>query len=156
MPLVAAALGAAVGGLIGLLSAKKIADWNALGAAGSDLRAAFAPEQAIARTAPYYTWIASDFERILGAPERDLDKILEAAFIRHATAIEKFRFFVPVKSLAAYDSAWLNYYLEGKKIGFARYAYGDTGQDDFLRNVDAILRFTKRRRIFKWGAGDSW
>jgi hypothetical protein len=109
-------------------------------AAASELRAAFAPELAIVRTTPHNIW--TSWDRILGDPKADLNEILRAAFERrHAPAIEKFRFFVPASSRAAYDAASQDYYLEGTEIGFFRYMYGESGQADFFRHVDAIFRF---------------
>jgi hypothetical protein len=133
-------VGVALGGWIGYRSAKSLADRNGRRLAASDLRAAFAPELAIVRNTPRHTW--KSLERILGDPNADLTVILRAAFDRHAIAIEKYRFFVPVSDRPAYDVAWREYYMEDGTIGFARYMYGDTGQPDFFRHVDAIFRFT--------------
>jgi hypothetical protein len=129
-----------LGTAIGIWQATWLANRNAHRAAVSDLRAAFAPEMAIVRTTPHDTW--NSLERILGDPKVDLKEILRVAFERHATAIEKFRFFVRPASLSAYDATWRAYYMEEGKIGFLRYMYGDSGQTDFLGNVEAIFRFT--------------
>ncbi len=106
--------GIALGGVIGFLSATLIATQNARLAAGSKLRAAFAPELAIMRATPSNVRIP--LKDILNEPGRmppmDVTEILFAAFNRHAAAIEEYRFFIPARNRAAYEAAWQEYYPE--------------------------------------------
>jgi hypothetical protein len=132
--------GTALGGAIGYWSAIGVAKRNAHRAAGYDLRAAFATELAKVRNTPHHTW--TSLERIVGDPKDDLNEILRAAFERHATAIEKYRFFVPAAKRSAYQAAWQEYYMEEGKMGFQCYVHGKSGQDDFIRIVEAIFCFS--------------
>ena len=141
--------GTLIGGLIATCSATWIAKLNARMAAGSRLRAAFAPELAIMRATPSNErtpWkdILNEPERM---PEQDVTKFLLSAFeARHAAAIEEYRFYVPAKRREAYEETWKAYYLTGGSINFTAYMIGQESHEIFCRRVESILSFTK----FSW------
>lgn len=74
-----------VGAAIGVGSAVVVADRNAKHAAGAKLRAAFAPELALMRATPSVD--RTSLEQIKADPQTDLDRVLQAAFPRHAAAV---------------------------------------------------------------------
>ncbi len=134
-------VGGMVGSLIGFLGATGVANRTTFKTAGARLRAAFAPELAIVRATPSNASVP--LKDILGPAEKDLDRVLEAAFSRHGTAVEEFRFFVPPRSLAAYDAAWRGYYLAGGSIDFTGYMIGERSHEEFCERVEAIFQFTR-------------
>lgn len=138
--------GTALGGLIGFVSSTLIADRNARIAAGSKLRAAFAPELAIMRATPSNKM--TPWKDILKEPERmpdqDVTELLLSAFKdRHAAAIEEYRFYVPARKRAAYEDTWQTYYLTGGSISFTIYMVGLGSHELFCERVEAIFSFTR-------------
>ena len=137
MPVITLA-GVALGGLIGYLSASRIARLNSGIAAGAKLRSAFAPEIAQMRLTRTY----KNFNNV--------KTLLEGAFPRHAAAIEEYSFFVPRKDRAAYQKAWEDYCYKAGGVDFLEYAMGE-GEGEkpqelfelFQKRVKAILRFTQ-------------
>jgi Flp pilus assembly protein TadD len=89
----------AVGGLIGFLSARRISFFNARQQAVSNIRASFAPQLAYLKSIGAYV---TDKEEIRQRLHSDY---LNA----HAAELEKFRFFVKFKNIAAYDNACEQY-----------------------------------------------
>jgi hypothetical protein len=150
-------VGTVLGGGIGYLSAKGIANHTARLQAGSKLRATFAPELTIARTTPLEHW--HSLERLLdpkpkSGPKEALDELLLAAFQRHAIAVEEYRFYVPATARAAYEDAWRAYYEEEKEegrvgIGFLRYTARDGGPSLCCQRMEAISGFTFRLPLWE-------
>lgn len=127
--------GVALGGLIGYLSASRIAHLNARLAAGVKLRCAFALELASMRLAR-----TDEFGVV--------DRLLSEAFPRHAAAIEEYRFVVRRKDKPAYQQTWEKYYTNGGTTGgsvrWTDYYMGEKPKELFEQRVQAILRFTQR------------
>ena len=133
--------GTAVGGLIGFLSARWIAERSNKRAAGAKLRAAFAPELSLVRATPQGKW--TSLEHIVNKREGDnLDSILRRAFERHATAIEEHRVYVRPKDREAYQQAWESYYLVNGSVFFLDYMMNAEGHKQFCDRVEAIFRYT--------------
>ena len=126
--------GAVVGGLLGFGGTWFNNRLSFHRMAASDLRAAFAPEVAFMR---------------LTNIEGDAIKIkLEAAFDKHALAVEKFRYFVRTKDRDTYDQAWRSYYEQGPggSVRFYEYYMGaeqQKGKDSFHKHINLILVFAK-------------
>jgi hypothetical protein len=138
----------ALGSLIGLLSSVGLARLNARRIAGNDLRSAFAPELATVRIAPQS--FPTPLKDILDNGWKPLRTILEEAFVRHAIAVERYRSLVHAKDHTNYEAAWRTYYMEGSERGFSHYECGTLGQQDFIRNVEAILAFTRTPAARFW------
>lgn len=138
--------GTLIGGLIATGLATWIAKLNARMAAGSRLRAAFAPELAIMRATPSNE--RTPLKDILNEPgripEQDVTEFLLSAFkARHAAAVEEYRFYVPAKRRVAYEEAWKAYYFTGGSINFTAYMVGQESHQLFCRKVESIFNFTK-------------
>jgi hypothetical protein len=127
---VAAIVGAIIGGGIAFLTARFTINRTARAAAASKLRAAFIPEL-----------VAMKFDR--NQEKFDADRLLRAAFPRHAQAVEEYRFYVRAKDRDAYEKAWREYYEVGGSIRFFDYMMGDDPYGVFETRVNAILRFAK-------------
>ena len=106
LPVVAAIVGAIIGGGIAFLTARFTIDRTARAAAASKLRAAFIPEL-----------VAMKFDR--NQEKFVADGLLRAAFPRHAQAVEEYRFYVRAKDRDAYERAWREYYEVGGSIRFS-------------------------------------
>lgn len=126
--------GAIVGSGVGFLTARFTITRTARIAAASKLRAAFIPEL-----------VAMKFDR--SRKDFDADKLLRAAFPRHAQAVEEYRFYVRARDQAAYQEAWRKYYeVVGGSVRFFDYMPFDSNADPlgcFEARVKAVLWFAK-------------
>ncbi|MHB1220360.1 MAG: hypothetical protein ACYC1L_19415 [Alphaproteobacteria bacterium] len=114
VPLVAALFGALVGGGISFFTARHMAHYSERRVAASKLRAAFTLER-------YEIKFAKDGSSI--------ERLLQAAFPKHAQAVEEFRFFVKRKDQAAYEVAWRAYYEVGGSVRFFDYYMEKEGRE---------------------------
>jgi hypothetical protein len=121
--------GVVPGGLLGSVTAYGVGRIEAKRKAGNKLRAAFAPELASMR---------------LSAVDKkiNIEQLLTSAFSKHATAIEKFSFYVPKKDRRSYCEAWRTYYEVGGSVRFFDYYMNDNGREVFEQRVNAILEFS--------------
>jgi len=98
--------------------------------AGAKLRAAFAPE-----IAQYDL-----------TEEGKIYDMLMTALPKHATAIEEFRCFVPMRNQKDYQGAWNNYHRPadaGGSVYLTFYAVGKDRRELFNKNINAILKFAE-------------
>jgi hypothetical protein len=130
LPVAATIVGAMTGGGIGFLTARYSTYRTARAAAASKLRAAFIPEL-----------VAMKFDR---HDERfDVDKLLRAAFPRHAQAVEEYRFYIRPRNREAYEKVWREYYEVGGRVRFFDYMMGENQYERFESRVKAILKFAE-------------
>lgn len=137
-------LGGCISGAVGFVSAYYMSAINSRRVAADRLRAAFAPELAFMRRA-----------RTTNSVDRN--QLLTDAFHRHEIAIEEYRPFVPLKSVAAYQDAWKKYYEVGGNVRFYDYYFltdetKDNGPDVFVRRVENILSFAAPTRFNHWNS----
>jgi ABC-type antimicrobial peptide transport system permease subunit len=105
--------------------------------ATSKLRSAFAPALA-------FIYLVQKHGTIHEVP--DVDKFLKKVILRHASAVEEFRIFVPQSKGAAYQEAWEKYRYEVCNYGFETTTFRTDVDDSwrvFENLIHGILQFAE-------------
>jgi hypothetical protein len=124
-------LGALIGAVLAYRFGIQLAAHNARRAAGTQLRAAFAPELAALR--------AARVDKSL-----PIDEILVEALLKHAAAVEEYRFFVSKKTHLTYQAAWQQYQDANKGGVFVESFVGESDPHGVIeRKIQDVLRFAK-------------
>lgn len=119
---------AAIGGIIGFLSARRISAFNVRQQAASNLRASFAPQLAYLKSVEGYT-----------AGTEEIRERLHSVFVSiHAAELEKFRFFVKCKNIETYDKA-CERYEELLHPGFLVNVGKQNPSEFFISHIRALL-----------------
>lgn len=122
-------VGAALGGIVGFLSARRISDRNAKATASAKLRAVFAP------------WLAKlDMALTNSVAAVTLDDDIRSAIPDHAAAVEEFCPFVDCCKRDAYRITWNDYYRYASSIYFHDHK---ERMKTMSEKINAILRFAE-------------
>lgn len=126
-------LGYLVNSLIGHTFAKDRNRSERFYNAAENLRIAFANERAILH--PY-----------TGKRGVMATDVLKEALPKHTAAVYQFGFFLEGETLSSFNDAWVNYYganNDPRCPWFTKYDVGDNARQELIKNIDAILEFTK-------------
>lgn len=133
--LIGGAITSVVGGLIGFLSARRIAMFGARQQAASNLRASFTLQLA-------YLKSLRSTEGSNGGVEETRDYLYAALVQSQAAELAKFRFFVKSENLEAYDKT-CEEYEHHLYPGFTVDVKGQSPQEYFITQIRDLLDFTK-------------